>query len=298
LTSSTQVSNRVAIVTGAGKGIGRACAIELANNGVSVVVNNRSHAGDEVRSADRVVDEIIANGGQAVANYESIEKSGAGDRQVEQALDQYGRLDAVISNAGVILNKKIDSTSESELREVMEINFFAAVALSQAVLPTLKNAGNGRLIHTISSAGLHGGYGIGGYSASKAALWAYLKSCALEYAKYGVRTNAVAPFADTQMTDGFMTKEVQEQLAPAAVAALFTWLASNACDVNGQTFITAGGCLRVARVGETDTGFVAEHESIELAASQVLDSDISRYFESSIDAFSDICADLSKRTDT
>jgi len=289
---------RVAIVTGAGKGIGRACAIELARNGVIVIVNNRCHANDLEYSADTVVDEIIKFGGQAVADYQSIENADTGINLVDLAIDQFGRLDAVISNAGISLNKKAEATSEKQLREIMEINFFAAVALSQAALPTLKNSSSGRLIHCISSAGLYGGYGMGAYAASKSALWGYLKSCALEYEKYGVCINALAPFADTQMTDGFMSNEVRQQLTAEAIAPVLAWLASENCNITGETLITAGGRLRVAGVNETETVFLTDHQDIESAANKALQTRPSLTFKSGIDSFVDICNSEKSLTNT
>lgn len=291
--STAANARRVAIVTGAGKGIGRACAIELARVGMAVIVNNRSHASDEIRSADSVVEEIIASGGQAVANYQSIESSGAGLNMLEQALDEFGQLDVVISNAGISLNRTTENTSQSELRDVMELNFFAAAALSQAVLPALRDSGSGRLVHSISSAGLYSGFGQSAYAASKAALWAYLKACALEYKKFGVCVNSVAPFADTQMTAGFISEELQQQLTPGSVAPLFAWLASTGCDINGETLIAAGGLVRAAKVGETSSECFSNHLQAGAASKKVLQQPFSRHFISGNEAFADICADLS-----
>ena len=163
-------AGRVAIVTGAGKGLGRAFAEALAAGGLRVVVNNRRRP-DEPSSADAVVEAIRARGGEAVAEYSDVRDADAPGALVARALETWGRLDAVILNAGVNgPAAKVETLDPAALREVMEINFFANVALVQAALPHLQAAESGRLLFVASSAGLYGVRGRAPYSASKGAL--------------------------------------------------------------------------------------------------------------------------------
>lgn len=275
-------------MTGAGKGIGRACALELARQGTAVIVNNRRKETDASPSADMVVNEIRAMGGQAISNYQSIEHKDAANLMVGQALDHFGQLDVVINNAGIGLNKLLGKTSQAELREVMEINFFAAAALTQAALPALQTSASGRMVYCISSAGLHSGFGLAAYAASKAALWAYMRACALENTKTGLCVNALAPFADTQMSKGFMDDATQLRLTPEAIAPLVAWLASEDCDVTSETFVTAGGRVRIARTGETDSATFADIQQAAVAVKKIKQGPFDNYFTGASDAFIDI----------
>lgn len=283
------LSNRIAIITGAGKGIGRACALELASHGATVIVNNRRKLNDpSPSSADVVVNQIREAGGKAVANYSSIEEKQAGQEMVEQALTEFGRLDIVVNNAGIALNRTAIKTTDEELRNVFEINFFAAVALTQAALPALKQSSAGRLVYCISSAGLYSGHGLSGYGASKAAMWAYMRACAKENIKHGLHINALAPFASTQMTNDHIEPSMQRLLSPETVAPLVAWLTSPDCEVSGETFITAAGRVRVAHKGETESVVFTNAQEAAAAARQVLNSTANMRFDNSHDAFLDI----------
>src|SRR5512139_1788146 len=189
---------RVAIVTGAGKGLGRAFALELARRGARVLVNNRAHPGEGVASADAVVAEIRAAGGDARANRASVEAEGAAEDMVAQALAAWGRIDIVIHNAAVAQSGWFTRMPAQEFELTMRINFAAPVALTRAVLPHLRERGYGRMLFCSSAAGLYGNRGQSAYSASKAALLAFMQSIRLEETRYNFRANAIAPFAETQ----------------------------------------------------------------------------------------------------
>lgn len=247
------LNGRVAIVTGAGKSIGRAIAHSLAAQGASVLVNNRCHPGEDTGSAETVCAEITAAGGRAVANTDSVEKPGSGQRMVEQALEAFDRLDIVVNNAAIAPEKRIAGMDEAMLRETFEINYFGPAALTRAALPALRESGSGRLIYIISNGGLYGGDGLSAYASTKGALYAYMRCAAAEGARYGITANALAPFAASQMTDGAMRDDaIRNALDPAWIGPVAAVLAGESFAATGKVYVTGGGRIREARVEETD----------------------------------------------
>jgi NAD(P)-dependent dehydrogenase (short-subunit alcohol dehydrogenase family) len=244
--SAQDLRDRVVIVTGAGKGLGRAYALDLAARGGSLVVNNRWVDRSQPSSAQAVVEEIRALGGRAVANLDPAEAPEAGEALVAQALAEFGRLDAVVSNAGVPETLRLHRQTREGFRKIFDINFFGAFDLVQAAWPALCASGAGRVVVSASSAGLHGGDGMAAYASSKAALIGLVRGLAVEGASRGVRINAIAPYALTAMTEAFVAPDVAARMDPAAVAPLVAWLVSEACDVTGQTLVSGGGRVRAA----------------------------------------------------
>jgi len=253
--------DRVVIVTGAGKGLGRAYALDLAARGASLVVNNRWVDRDQASSAQSVVDEIRAAGGRAVANFDVAEDPESGEVLVAQALAEFGRLDAVVSNAGVPETLRLHRQTREGFRRVFDINFFGPLYLVQAAWPTLCAAGAGRIVVSASSAGLHGGDGMAAYASSKAALIGLVRGLAVEGAARGVKINAIAPYALTAMTEPHLPPGFAERMDPAAVAPLVSWLVSEACDVSGQILVSGGGRLRAA--------FAVEGPPVRLEAGRI-----------------------------
>ncbi|MCX8499096.1 MAG: SDR family NAD(P)-dependent oxidoreductase, partial [Caulobacteraceae bacterium] len=192
--------DRVAIVTGAGKGLGRAYALALAATGVAVVVNNRWTDRSQPSSAASVVEEIGAAGGLAVASLEAAEAPDAGAAMVALALEHFGRLDAVVANAGIASPTRFHRETPQAFRALMDINFYGTLSLIEAAWPILSAAPAGRVIVSASSAGLHGGHGLVSYSASKAALIGLVRSLAIEGKTRHLLVNAIAPYAATAMT--------------------------------------------------------------------------------------------------
>lgn len=284
------LQGRVAIVTGAGKSIGRAIAHCLAAHGAQVLVNNRRHAGEQAGSADSVCDEIRAAGGKAVANTDSIEAAGAADRMVEQALAAFGRLDIVINNAAVAPEKRIHGMSETLLREAFEINYFGPAALTRAALPALRESGSGRLIYVISNGGLYGGDGLAAYASTKGALYAYMRCAAAEGIVHGITANALSPFAVSQMTDAAMRDAaLRRALDPAWIGPVAAVLASEAFTPSGRVYVTGGGRIREARVQETDfVRFATESgpfDAVADALERLADKPSDRGFDNAMDAF-------------
>lgn len=242
--------DRVVIVTGAGKGLGRAYAFHLAAQGASVVVNNRWSDKTSAPSAETVAAEIAALGGRAVANLEAAEDPRSGEALVAQALASFGRIDAIVANAGVPETVRLHRQTAEAFRQIFEINFFGAVNLVQAAWSALSSAGTGRVVVSTSSAGLHGGDGMAGYASSKAALIGLVRGLAIEGRAREIMVNAIAPYAATAMTEQHLGPGLAERMAPAQVAPLVGWLASEACDVSGQTLVSGGGRLRAATAVE------------------------------------------------
>src|SRR5678815_3544740 len=179
---------RVAIVTGAGKGLGRSYAIYLAARGARVVVNNRRRSNSEPSSADEVVQAIRQAGGQAIANYDSVEDPAAGARIVQQAVDAWGRVDILINNAGVDQRSTFHKVSVEQFRQIFDINFYGSLYVTHAAYARMRAVGYGRIVVSTSVAGLYGLHGLTAYSASKAALIGFMRTLAMEGKSHNVLT--------------------------------------------------------------------------------------------------------------
>ncbi len=244
-------------MTGAGKGLGRAYALELARQGARVLVNNRVRPG-QPNSADAVVAEIIAAGGVAEADYCSVERDTAGADLVTHALDCFGSLDIVVANAGMDHPRSFHKQEWDAFEEIFRINFYGTARLLHAAWPGLRRTAQGRAVVSVSSAGLYGNHGQSAYSASKAALVGLVRSLAIECAGDSLRINALAPYAVTPLTLPWFPQADAERFSPEAVAALLAWLASDACTLNGDVLIAGGGGVRRASTLETDTVMMTE----------------------------------------
>ena len=241
---SIRFDGQVALVTGAGKGIGRAHAERLAARGCAVVVNNRRRP-DAPDSAEEVAAAIRASGGRAVADYESVEQDGAGARMVAHAVAAFGALDILIANAGTSLVRPFHKTTPEEMRSLVEVNVLGTLSPVRAALDEMRPAGHGAILVTASTAGLFGDVGFAAYAAAKAMTQGLVPSLAAEGRRVGVRVNAVAPFVYTQMTEwifegGHYPREVAEELGPNGVADLALWLVSRGCTLSGETLVAGG----------------------------------------------------------
>jgi len=255
---------RVAIVTGAGRGIGRGHALELARQGARVLVNDFGTGSDGVGEsggpADDVVAEIEAMGGEAVANYADVADWDQAAAMVRQAVDAFGRLDVVVNNAGFLRDRMTFSTAEDEWDAVIRVHLkghFCPTRHAIAYWRERSKAGDavdGRIVNTSSGAGLMGSVGQGTYSAAKAGIAAYTLVVAAEMGRYGVTANAIAPAARTRMTEAVFADSMAaptdgsfDEMAPENVAPLVVWLASpESRHVTGRVFEVEGGKLSVA----------------------------------------------------
>ena len=258
------LDGRVAIITGAGGGIGRAHALGFAAEGARVVVNDigvgldGSPAGGG-SAAQSVVDEIVAAGGQAVASGADVADWEQAAGLIETAVDAFGRLDAVVNNAGIVRDRMIANTSEAEFDAVLAVHLkghFAMIRHAAAHWRALSKAGeavDARIINTSSGAGLQGSVGQGNYSAAKAGIAALTLVAAAEMGRYGVTVNAIAPSARTRMTETVFAEMMArpesgfDAMAPENITPLVVWLASaDSRDVTGRVFEVEGGIVRVA----------------------------------------------------
>lgn len=240
------LEGRVVIVTGAGRGLGLAYALDLAARGASVVVNTRPKAVGQPSSAEAVVERITAMGGHAVACPLAVEAPDAGDRLLEAALAAFGRIDGLINNAGVPEAMSLHKQSVDQFRAVFEINLFGALTTTLPIYQHLREQRSGRIVMTTSAAGLHGVHGMAAYSASKAAVIGLMRVIALEGAARGVHANAVAPYALTGMTEGYVDEATGAAMPPELVAPVVSWLVSDGCPLNGETLVAGAGRVRPA----------------------------------------------------
>ena len=219
-------ANRVAIVTGAGGGLGRAYALELARRGAKVVVNDLGAARDGTGHSDaalQVVEEIKALGGIAMSNGGSVTEYDQMVAMVDKAKADWGRVDILINNAGILRDKSFAKMELSDFRAVMDVHVMGAVHCTRAVWEAMRTQNYGRILFTTSSSGLYGNFGQANYSTAKMALIGLMNTLHLEGAKYNIRSNALAPVAATRMTQDLMPKEALELLRPEEVTpgALF-----------------------------------------------------------------------------
>lgn len=254
--------DRVAIVTGAGKGIGRAYALKLAAQGAAVVVNNRRHPGekDSDTSAAKLVADIRAAGGQAIANYENVESPEAGQCIVDAAISEFGRIDIIIANAAMSQAATFSKIELAEFKKIFDISFLGTLHLIDAAWDMMKAQQYGRIITTTSSAGRYGNHGLSAYGAAKAAVEVLTRSLAFESKSYNIKINAISPYAVTQMTEAHMSPEIAARFQPEGVTALVAWLASEQCDVSGEVFVAAAGRIRRAYSVETPSLAIDEND--------------------------------------
>lgn len=245
------IDHRSAIVTGAGNGLGAAFADALADQDFAVLVNNRSHA-DRPSSAHAVADAIRARGKVAVADTHAVDSAGAGQRIVQAALDAFGRIDALVLNAGISGPAVKIGEGDTALDEVMAINFRSAVDLVEAALPSLQNSDSGRIVFVASTGGLHGVRGRAAYAASKGAMIGWALSLADELRRTPIRVNVLAPYAATKMT-ARPDRTPDPRTDPKTTGPVLAWLCSPDMDRTGEIWVAGAGHMRAARAMESET---------------------------------------------
>lgn len=240
---------RVAVVTGAGGGLGRSHALLLAERGARVVVNDlggtATGEGADVTAAQRVVDEITAAGGEAVANHDSVSTPEGGAAIVQAALDAFGRIDVVVNNAGFLRDQSFAKMTTENIDAIIDVHLKGAFYVSRPAFAAMKEQGYGRFVHTTSAAGLFGNFGQANYAGAKMGLVGLSNVIAIEGARSNITSNVIAPLAKTRLTEELMGP-MADLLAPEQVSGLVAYLCSEACTVSHEVFSVGGG--RIARV--------------------------------------------------
>jgi NAD(P)-dependent dehydrogenase (short-subunit alcohol dehydrogenase family) len=251
--SELRFDGRVAIITGAGGGLGRAHALQLARRGARILVNDLGGAvdgtGSSTSAAGRVVEEIVAAGGFAVADHNTVATADGGRAIVGNAVDAFGRVDILVNNAGILRDKAFHNMDAQMIDAVVDVHLKGALYVSQPAFRLMREQGYGRIVNTSSASGLFGNFGQANYGAAKAGLAGLTRVLALEGAAHGIKVNAIAPIASTRMTVDLLG-ELADKVTPESVSPVVAYLAHEDCAVNGCVYSVAGG--RVARI------FVAE----------------------------------------
>jgi len=250
---------RVAIITGAGGGLGRSHALELARRGARILVNDPGAAldgsGSSTFAADRVVEEITAIGGIAAPNHHSVATAQGGQAIVQAALDAFGRVDVLINNAGILRDKAFHHMDQTMIDSVIDVHLKGALYVSQPAFRAMREQGYGRIVNTSSASGLFGNFGQANYGAAKAGLAGLTRVLAIEGAGHGIKVNAIAPVASTRMTQDVLG-DLAAKVSPESVSPMVAFLAHEECPVSGNVYSVAGG--RIARI------FVAETQGVVL----------------------------------
>ena len=280
--SDLRFDGRVAIITGAGGGLGRSHALELARRGAHVLVNDLGGAvdgsGSSMTAADRVVDEITAFGGTAAPNHDTVATAQGGQAIVQAALDAFGRVDVLINNAGILRDKAFHKMDDTMIQTVIDVHLKGALYVSQPAYRLMREQGYGRIVNTSSASGLFGNFGQANYGAAKAGLAGLTRVLALEGANHGIKVNAIAPIAATRMTEDILG-DLAAKVSPDSVSPLVAYLAHEECAVNGHVYSVAGGRIARIFVAETHGVLLSTNTSEEIRSklSLIDEMDVERY---------------------
>lgn len=256
------VQDRVVVVTGAGGGLGREYALTLAREGASVVVNDLGGARDGTGAghsmADQVVAEIKDAGGRAVANYDSVADAAGAANIVKTALDEFGAIHGVVSNAGILRDGTFHKMTDEAWDSVLKVHLYGGYHVIRAAWPHMREQSYGRIVVATSTSGLFGNFGQANYSAAKLGLVGLINTLAQEGAKYNIKANALAPIAATRMTEDILPPEVFAKLTPEYVAPVVGYLCGEEVPDSGSVFIVGGGKVQRAALFQND-GVTFDH---------------------------------------
>lgn len=255
------LTDRVAIVTGAGRGLGRTYALSLAQRGVRVVVNDPGAGVDGAGQTDDAAGDVVAQirgaGGTAIANYGSVTDPSAVESMVAQTVDEFGRVDILINNAGILRDRSFHKVDLADVLSVLDVHLNGSLRCTHAVWPIMREQGFGRVVLTSSQNGTYGNFGQSGYATAKAAMLGLMKVLAIEGASKNVRTNTIVPVATSRMTMGTIIGDASdaERLPPEAVAAGVLYLVGDDAP-NGTILNAGGGSFSVTELPETRGAFL------------------------------------------
>lgn len=301
MSKELRFDGRVAIVTGAGGGLGRAYALLLAARGASVIVNDLGGGmhgeGAGTTAADRVVAEIAAAGGEAVANYDSVEN---GARIVQTALDAFGRVDIVINNAGILRDTSFHKMTAEDWEKIYRVHLYGGFQVTHAAWPFLRDQGYGRIIFTSSAAGLYGNFGQANYGAAKLGLLGLANTLAVEGQKRNVLVNTIAPLAGSRLTETVLPPEMVAALKPEYVAPVVAYLCHESSTTTGEVFEVGAGWVARARLQRSRGAFLPldpapTPETVAEQWAAVEDFNDPTYPETPMDSFAPVVENLKRR---
>jgi NAD(P)-dependent dehydrogenase (short-subunit alcohol dehydrogenase family) len=254
---------KVAIVTGAGQGLGRCHAIELAKRGAKVVINDLGGAADGTggssEAAKSVVAEIEAAGGEAIANGANVAKYDDVEAMVKEAMDAWGRVDILVNNAGILRDKSFAKGTLDDFQAVLNVHLMGSINCTKAVWDIMRDQAYGRIVMTTSSSGLYGNFGQTNYGSAKMGVVGAMNTLCQEGAKYNIRVNTLAPTAGTRMTEGLIPEKAFELLTPETVTPAVLYMVSE--DGPNRTIIAAGaGCYSVVKIHETQGAWLSPED--------------------------------------
>ena len=267
---SISFEGQVAIVTGAGGGLGRSHALELARRGAKVVVNDLGGAmdgtGGSSEAAEKVVSEIKESGGEAISNGGSVSDRNGAKSMVDDAMEAWGRVDILINNAGILRDKSFSKIDLDDFQVVVDVHLMGAVYCTHAVWPIMREQNYGRILMTTSPTGLYGNFGQTNYGAAKLAQVGFMNSLKIEGAKNNIHTNTIVPIAATRMTESLIPEAVHSKLAPESVTPAALFLVSEEAP-NGVIMQAEGGRFSVASIVENTGAQLGVDATLEDIAS-------------------------------
>ena len=291
--TAIRFDGRVAVITGGGRGLGRQYALNLAGRGASVVVNDLggsvSGDGASQSAAADVVQEITAAGGAAVANGDDVSSPDGAGRLIAQAMDRFGRVDALVCNAGILRDKTLANMPAADFEQVVRVHLFGTAYVAKAAFPVMREQHYGRIVVTTSHSGIFGNFGQTNYASAKLGLVGFMLALKEEGLKYGILANAVAPLAITRLGAGVFPDALAAILTPERVAPIVTYLCSESCLSTGQVVLAGAG--RIARVemvqnaGITLDDAALTAETVAERWSEITDMTGARSFPNSREAF-------------
>ena len=294
---NVRFDGQVAILTGAGSGLGRCYALELSSRGAKVVVNDLAVLPDGESRAQKTVEAIRLRGGEAVANCDNVADPKSADRIAAAAMDHFGQVDILINNAGIIRDKSFLKMPMDDFEEVIRVHLLGSAYLTKAVFPIMRDANYGRILLTTSTAGLFGNFGQTNYSAAKLGLVGFMNALKLEGAKYNIKVNTISPVAATGLAQGTFPEAISERIKPEWVASMALYLVSDQCNATGMILSAGGGYYSNVHIVEGQgirfaSDSMATPEGIAERFSDIIDMKDARHYDSATDNMLDVLAPL------